>query len=62
MKSNDGGWTLQEAGPGRTRATYSVEVGFGLLVPKSVSGFLTERNLPKMLEAFKKRAEGLARK
>ncbi len=59
MKSNEGGWSIKEAGPGKTLAEYSIEIGFGLLVPKSVAGFLTERNLPKMLEAFKKRAESI---
>jgi coenzyme Q-binding protein COQ10 len=59
MKSNEGSWALQSLGPRRTRATYTIEIGFGLLVPKAVSNFLTDRNLPRMLGEFKARAEKL---
>src|SRR5690606_30733159 len=59
MKSSDGSWTLDSIGPDRTRATYWVDVGFGLLVPRAVSAALTERSLPKLLDAFKARAESL---
>ena len=62
MKSSDGSWTVESLGPNRVKATYWVDVGFGLLVPKSVSAALTERSLPKLLEAFKARAESLSGK
>jgi len=60
MKKNDGLWLFKDLGDGRTEATYEVDVEFGLLVPSSVVKMLNEVNLPKMLNAFKKRIESLA--
>lgn len=57
MRDNKGGWVLEPAGEGKTKATYSVEVTVGPLVPKSILNTLVDSSLPKMLEAFKKRAE-----
>jgi len=59
FKKNIGGWKLKELGGGKTEATYEVDVEFGLLVPSSVVKMLQENNLPKMLQAFKKRIEAL---
>ncbi|MDO8519267.1 MAG: SRPBCC family protein [Deltaproteobacteria bacterium] len=61
MKSNDGGWVLEDLG-GATKATYSVEVNLGLLVPGAVSKMLIGSNLPSMLEGFKKRIESKKKK
>ena len=60
MKSNDGGWTLEDLGDGRTKATYGLEVRVSRLVPGKVVDMLTVNTLPKTLEAFKARAEGLS--
>jgi coenzyme Q-binding protein COQ10 len=57
MKDNKGSWTLEPEGEGKTRATYNVEMALGALVPKAIINTLTESQLPKMLEAFKRRAE-----
>ena len=57
MKDNHGSWTLEPAGEGKTRATYSIEMKLGALVPNSIVKALVENSLPKMLDAFKKRAE-----
>jgi ribosome-associated toxin RatA of RatAB toxin-antitoxin module len=57
MKDNKGSWLLEPAGEGQTRATYTVEMALGALVPKSIVNALVETSLPKMLEAFKRRAE-----
>jgi len=57
MKENNGSWELKPAGEGKTEATYSIEVGVGPLVPKSITSLLVDQSLPSMLEAFKKRAE-----
>lgn len=57
MKSNDGGWTLEDLGDGRTKATYGLEVRVSRLVPNRIVDMLTVKTLPKTLEAFKKRAE-----
>ena len=56
MKDNKGSWTLEDQG-GKTKATYSIEMKLGPLVPGSIVKALTENQLPKMLEAFKSRAE-----
>jgi len=58
MRDNKGSWTLEPMPDGKTRATYSIEVGVGPLVPRSIVNALVDQSLPKMLEAFKKRAEG----
>lgn len=57
MKDNRGGWTLEDLGGGQTRATYTIDVAVGSLVPKSVVNALVETQLPKVLEAFKKQSE-----
>jgi ribosome-associated toxin RatA of RatAB toxin-antitoxin module len=57
MKDNKGGWVLESEGDNRTKATYTVEMGFGPLVPKTIINTLVETSLPKMLDAFKRRAE-----
>ena len=57
MKDNRGSWTLEDAGGGKTKATYAIEMKLGPLVPGSIVKALTENQLPKMLEAFKSRAE-----
>jgi coenzyme Q-binding protein COQ10 len=56
MKDNHGHWTLVDKG-GKTEATYTIEMALGLLVPKGIVNALVETQLPKMLEAFKARAE-----
>ena len=58
MRDNKGSWTLEPTPDGKTRATYSIEVGVGPLVPRSIVNMLVDQSLPKLLEAFKKRAEG----
>ena len=59
MKDNRGSWVLEEAGEGRTKATYAAEVKFGMLVPNSLVKILVSKELPQMLELFKKRAESV---
>jgi ribosome-associated toxin RatA of RatAB toxin-antitoxin module len=56
MKDNKGGWVLVADGE-KTKATYSIEVEVGLLVPKTVINVLVDTQLPKLLESFKKRIE-----
>ncbi len=62
MKVSNGSWDLRDEG-GKTRATYSVEIQIAKppLVPQSlvdrISDELTRVQLPRMLEAFRKRAE-----
>ena len=56
MRENRGSWLLEPQG-NQTRATYSIEVTLGPLVPKAMVNVLVDSSLPKMLEAFKTRAE-----
>lgn len=56
MKDNKGGWVLVADGD-KTKATYSIEVEVGMLVPKTVINVLVDTQLPKLLESFKKRIE-----
>ena len=58
MSENTGSWVLEEAGEGRTRAIYAIEAKFGMLVPKSLVKVMISRELPDMLAAFKREAEG----
>lgn len=58
MKDNKGGWVLEDAGNGTTKATYSIKVAVGPLVPKTILNALVDSQLPKLLENFKKRIEG----
>jgi coenzyme Q-binding protein COQ10 len=57
MRDNRGSWTLVEKGPSQTEATYQIEIAVGPLVPKAIIHFLVDSSLPKMLEAFQRRAE-----
>ncbi len=57
MKDNKGGWVLEDGGSGTTRATYSIAVEVGMLVPKTIINALVDTQLPKLLENFKKRIE-----
>ncbi len=57
MKDNVGGWVLEKQGENQTKATYNIEVTVGMLVPKTILTALVDSQLPKMMEAFKARAE-----
>jgi coenzyme Q-binding protein COQ10 len=59
MKDNRGGWVLEAAGAGQTKATYNIAVEVGLLVPKTVVNVLVDTQLPRLLENFKKRIESM---
>jgi coenzyme Q-binding protein COQ10 len=61
MRRNSGFWKLEKTAKG-TRATYSIDIDFGPLVPVSFEKQLAERGLPNMLANFKARAESLQRR
>lgn len=42
LKSVDGSWVLEELGPGRTRATYSIEVDLGRMLGMVIRGPLVD--------------------
>jgi len=56
-KENSGSWELEELEGGRTKATYRIEASFGWMVPKALVKMGIENELPKLLDAFKRRAE-----
>jgi uncharacterized membrane protein len=62
VKALSGAFDLAEAGPGRTRATFGLEVdpggGLSLLLRGKVGERLRDRVLAGMLEGLKRRAEG----
>lgn len=62
MKDNKGEWNLEEISPGVTKATYSIDVSLGLLVPGAIAKMLIGNNLPAMLKAFKERIESKSKK
>ena len=57
FKQNDGGWTLHELGPGRTRADYQIELRVSGFVPRAISNRLVEGSLPALLQSVKAAAE-----
>lgn len=57
FKENKGSWIFEEEGKDKTHVTYNIEVDFGLFVPSLITNKLIGRNLPDMLQTFKKRAE-----
>lgn len=57
MKSNNGHWKLKMQDDCLTEAEYSIDLEFSLWVPKAITSVLIEKDLPKTLNAFKKRAE-----
>lgn len=62
FKSNDGGWDLKSKGDDQVEATYTVDVGFPLLVPKSIVNTLTGTQLPTMMKAFEDEAKARMKK
>lgn len=57
MKDNHGYWELEEIKKGVTKATYHITIELPMLVPGSVTKALIGKNLPEMLNNFKKRIE-----
>ncbi len=57
MKVNEGSWDIEELGPDKIRATYSITLKLSALVPSSVTTQLAQLGLPKMLQEFKTYAE-----
>ena len=57
FKHNNGSWDLKEKGKEQVEATYSVDAGFPLLVPKAIVNTLTGSQLPSMMKAFEDHAK-----
>ena len=59
MRRNHGFWMLERTSAG-TRATYTIDIDMGPLVPGTFEKALAERGLPNMLANFKSQAEKVA--
>lgn len=59
LKKNEGRWTMVDAGGGKTRVDYSIEIDFKIPVPGFVLNKLIKSSLPAMLKSFEKRARSL---
>lgn len=59
FKTNNGRWTLNDLGDGRTEVTYSLDVDFKVMVPRMISNKLTKSNLPSMMKSYHQRAKSL---
>ncbi len=59
FKTLQGSWKLEPLGESKCRATYKVDASFGLWVPGPLAKAAVSVNLPKMMEAYKKRIETL---
>lgn len=62
MKKNSGSWELKMKGDPLTEALYTIDIEFGLWVPKAITQTLVEKSLPQTLKRFKKRSETLFKK
>lgn len=56
FKFNNGGWELKAKGKDKVEATYTIDVGFPIFVPKTFVNMLTSTKLPSMMKAFEERA------
>lgn len=59
FKSSTGFWKLETQGENHTKATYSVDVQFNLLVPAPISKALVTVNLPTMMKNYHQRIKKL---
>jgi coenzyme Q-binding protein COQ10 len=57
FKENFGKWSFKDLGDGRTQVDYNITAKFNLFVPGMIEKKVVEVNLPKMMNAFKQRAE-----
>lgn len=55
FKTMSGSWKLEDAGGGKTKATYSVEGTFKIFVPGPIANSLLSVNLPAMMASYHKR-------
>jgi ribosome-associated toxin RatA of RatAB toxin-antitoxin module len=60
LKSNDGSWTLARLDERLTDATMKTTVGFSMWVPKMIAEGALKGEMHKMIECFKRAAEGRA--
>ncbi len=54
MKQSIGSWKLTDAGGGKTKAVYSIDVAFSGFVPQKIIDGITKANLPMMMKGFQR--------
>lgn len=59
LSKNDGTWTLEETDDGEVRASYESELITSLPIPEEVQKIFADEQLPKMMQAFRDRAEDM---
>jgi ribosome-associated toxin RatA of RatAB toxin-antitoxin module len=59
MKQSNGSWTLADAGPGKTKATYALDIVFKGLVPGAIVDQITKANLPGLFKGMQKLMDDL---
>lgn len=59
FKASTGSWVLEPTEEGKTKATYSVDVTFNIMVPGPVAKALVSSNLPNMMKSYHKRLKGV---
>ena len=57
IKDTSGAWIFHPLPDGNTLLEYAVSVDSGLAVPQFISDYLTKKDLPEVLLAFKRRVE-----
>ena len=62
IEKNDGWWDITETAPGKCTATYNLDIVLNSKIPSSLTDPVVKKNLPATMEAFKARAESLAKK
>lgn len=58
VRSNTGSWKLTRLEPHLTDLTCTMDVEFGIWIPKAIADGLMHNHFPAMLDRFKDRAEG----
>lgn len=57
FKKNDGEWILNDLGDGECEVTYSLDVDLKIKVPGIIAKKVVGSNMPKVIQAFYKRAQ-----
>ncbi len=59
FKTNSGSWVLENKGEKKVQATYSLEIAFGIFVPKFILSTAIKNHLPSFFKNFEKRVAHL---
>jgi ribosome-associated toxin RatA of RatAB toxin-antitoxin module len=54
MKKSNGSWEFTDLGKGRTKAVYSLDVGFSMFAPQKIVDQVAKANLPALMKGMQK--------